>query len=166
MLEAAIFQLCVFVGYVAFVWMRYGVLYSISESWYRLKSKNKWMFVAFCMLLSFPMFFHSMDFHMDVANNGDYTGLFFVSMLMGLTGVAAAFKRGGNVNAFHFTGVIFGAGGAILGLGLQYGIWFPLLLSVIWFAVVMFTEKIENIVWWIEIGVFTSIMAGILTLYV
>ena len=44
----------VFLAYVGYIWSKYGIQKSISESYYVLPEKENWLFVAFTWLFAFP----------------------------------------------------------------------------------------------------------------
>lgn len=162
---ALFFQLAVFTAYVAFVWRKYGMLYSISDSYYYLDTKYNGLFAVFCMSLSFPMFAHSKMFHESLATQTDYTWLFFLSMMLAFTGVASEFKRNGESSTIHMIGVFVSTISALLGLGLQYNIWFPLGAVVIGTIVLLFQSFTDKFVWWLEIWTFICIFVGLIELY-
>lgn len=157
---AAIFQLLVFTYYLAYITRQYGVLSSISESYYMLGKKSGY-FTLFCFLLAFPMFLHSREFNPGLAVEADYTWLFFVSMLLSFTGAAAAFKRP-VTDVVHFVGAACGILGAIVGIALQYNM--PLLILG-WFISSAIAAGFKNPVYWVEVVSFAWVMVGLLILY-
>lgn len=161
-MEIAIFQIVVFVAYVAFIRIKLGALPSISDSYFHLGKLN-WLFTLFCFLISFPMFFHSKEFHPDIATEPDYTFLFFLSMLLSFTGVAANFKES-TARIIHFAGVMVSAPSALLALGLQYNIWYPLIGTLLTTVFIVINAK--RIIWFTEIAAFYWILTGITNLYI
>ena len=49
-----VLMVSVFVSYVGFIWGKYGVQTSISESYYTLPEKQNFLFVLFTFLFAFP----------------------------------------------------------------------------------------------------------------
>lgn len=141
-------MLSVFVGYVMFITSQYGVLSSISESYYRLPDKLKFLFTIYCWGFAFPAIILGANF-----------GSFLIPIAGGLicmVGVATAFK-------LKFEGIlhtIAAIGGILLS---QISIIFEfhnmyyvtILLAVYCLLIVIY--KIQNKVFWIEIGSFLSI---------
>jgi len=166
MIYITAFQVLVFVTYVSFIWKRFGVLNSISESYYVLSSDSKLlslngMFTIFCILISFPFFFHSREFHPELATEQDLTFLFFLPMLLSFTGVAADFKREIS-NVIHFAAVSVAVISAFAGLWLQYSINFPAIACILVTVLILLFGKHK--IWWIEINCFSWIMLGLIYL--
>ena len=148
-------MLSVFVSYVAFIWIRYGIQKSISDSFYRLIEDPKVpnvigqsLFTFFCWGFAFPAIILGANF-----------GSFLIPLAGGLicmVGVATAFK-------LKFEGIlhtIAAIGGILLS---QISIIFEfhnmyyvtILLAVYCLLIVIY--KVQNKVFWIEIGSFLSI---------
>jgi len=158
---ALIIQVTAFIAYTTYIYKRFGVLPSISESWYHLRIPG--LFTIFCIVIGFPMFFHSRGFNQAIALQVDYTFLFFLSMLLCFTGAATDFKQS-VAGKVHFIGAFTSILACLLGVWLQYGLlWAPAgwLISII--ALVLFVRN--NRIWWAEILSFAWISAGLLTLY-
>lgn len=149
-----IFQIIIFVGYVGLIYFLLGILDSISESYY---SFGGW-FSVFCFLLAFPMFAYSKDFYPDVATEGDYTFLFFLSMLLCFTGAAADYLPKSMTRTIHFLGVSISVVSAFLGLWLQYGIYYPAIGTILSVIVIVILNK--HVTWWAEIAAFSWLMIG------
>jgi len=75
-LITALFQLVVFTTYVGYIWMKFGVLTSISASSFELADKSKYQFTLFCWVLAIPMLFQNWDIFGIVATGG----LFFTGI--------------------------------------------------------------------------------------
>src|SRR5574343_1509505 len=88
-------QLISFTGFILFIITKFGVLDSISKSWYMLE-KQSWMFTIFTWFVGIPMCFYQNPF------------LFFAGAFLIFTGTAAEYKKK-MTNVVHF----IGAGGAI-----------------------------------------------------
>jgi hypothetical protein len=149
-----IIQLTIFVLYILYIYNKFGVLSSISESWYKLQDiKKSYLFTLFCMLIGCLMFF-----------NGTGNSVFYFLSGVGLcfSGTAAAFRsKGAYTNIVHFTGagfaVLFGA----MGLWYEFGNYIPLLIIFL-SGLFMLLTKFSNFLWWFEITSFLAIVSGVL----
>lgn len=143
--------LIVFFGYVAFIWKRYGILPSISESWYRLPDKDKILFTLFCWGFAFPAIILGDNVLMFLAG----TGISFV-------GAAAQFKQT-MTRTVHiigaFTGVLFSQ----LAIYFDYNLFYInlIFISLALSIFLLRKTKIKNYIWWIEITAFTSIIVAL-----
>lgn len=96
MSELYILMVGVFVSYVTFITLSFGLLPSISESWYRLPRKRKWLFTIFCWGFAVPAMIIGGDALMFIAG----AGIAFV-------GAATAFKES-MTKTVHFSGAAIG----------------------------------------------------------
>ena len=140
-------MLTVFVSYVAFIWAKYGVLKSISQSYYELPEKLKPLFTFFCWGFALPAIILGSSGWMFLAG----AGIAFV-------GAAAAFQEK-MTHTVHMVGAGVGVGAGQLAIIIQYHMW-P--ISVAFFGLslllLLFRKKINNKhIWWIEILDFVSI---------
>ena len=147
----SIVQILIFVAYVMFIITKFGVLDSISESWYKLRSLGGvWysLFTWFCWGLGFLMLFQT---------NGS-TPLFFLSGTgLMFVGAATMFKLKDDLQPYiHFIGAAIGILGALVGLVIERGEWDPSLIFVIALTIFNFTIKVHR-TWWIEIVAFLCI---------
>jgi len=153
----SIVQILIFVSYITFIVLKFGVLPSISESWYRLRDLGGvWysLFTWFCWGLGFLMFFQT---------NNIAPYLFFLSGV-GLTavGTATMFKLSDDIQPYiHFVGALIGILGALIGIGVERSNWIPLLMFILISLVLTFTVE-KNRTWWIEMSAFTCIGMGLL----
>jgi len=143
----AIIQLCLFTFYITYVWRKFGIQKSLSESWYVVK--EKWMFtVILC-------------FGVGILHSTHGTSLFFFSgAMLCFTGVASDFRRAKSTRIIHYFGATASIFLSLLQLGLL-GIWWPLEICIILGAPILLTE---NKFWWMEIVAFYSILGGIIQL--
>lgn len=138
----------VFSAYVVFIWLRYGVQKSISDSYYRLRGSDKILFTLFCWGFAMPFIISSIEIHSLFFFSG--AGICFV-------GAAAAFKDSVNARNVHMIGAYSGVALGFIGLGL-IGLFLPIgifLLSGI------FLIKTKNNIWWIEISAFLIIIVSL-----
>ena len=110
-----IIQLVVFLLYVGFIIKRYGVLPSISDSWYVLPLSQQFLFTLFTWGLGIPMLLYgNIWFFLSGA------GLSFV-------GAATAFKsKIGLTKEVHYGGALVGILGALIGILVEYSNFLPL----------------------------------------
>ena len=145
------FMLFTFISYVSFIWIKYGVQPSISESYYRLPKNFNFLFTLFCWGFSFPVVILAIS----------TTPLFFFAGVgIALVGAAAQFKDEW-VGKFHYyaavIGVIFSQLGIFLGLHLPY-------LSLASICVIAYAFFLKNKIWWIEMISFTATALALLKL--
>ena len=143
-------SITVFILYIAYIWRRFGVQKSISDSYYRLKPiKQGWLFTLFCIGFAYPIAI--------LASNLWITPAAFLIILVG---VARAFKDTKFLKIAHMTGAYGGVGLGIIGLGVEYGLWW---LSIT-FAIISFMLliiKVPNKIWWVEIVAFVTVLVEI-----
>ena len=141
-----IIQLLVFVSYVSFIWIKYGVQTSISESYYALPTKLNFLFTFFCWGFSLPLIIIGDNVLMFLAGSG----IAFVG--------AAAQIRQKMTRTVHmvsaYAGIIFSQ----LAIGFIYEVYYVNIIAVL-SALILFLmrKRIKNFVWWIEIVMFMSI---------
>ena len=143
-----IIQLILFTFYVSFIWVKYGIQKSLSESWYTLESKYKWMFgVTLC-------------FGIGILHCTHGTILFFLSgAALCFVGAASDYRSKRTTKIVHYCGAIIAMLTSVIGL-CQLGVYWPTV--VILFSILIF-PILENRFWWIEIIIFYSVIIGIMT---
>lgn len=149
-------QIAIFIVYVTYIVITFGVLPSISESWYRLEEKKKnlgFLFTLFCWGIGFLMPFHTLGDTGWFVGSG--AGLIFV-------GAATMFKStAAHTNIVHSVGAALCIVMGFLGLGFQYHEWLPgIMFIVLLIPSILFIKKDRT--WWIEMLAFTSIGVGLL----
>jgi hypothetical protein len=152
----SIVQILIFVSYISFIILKFGILPSISESWYRLRELGGvWssLFTWFCWGLGFIILFQT---------NGN-SPLFFLSGVgLSSVGVATMFKLKDDIQSYiHSIGATIGIICALIGIGIERYIWLPLIDFVI-LAIIFYIFVDKNKIWWIEIIAFLSIGLGLL----
>jgi hypothetical protein len=143
----------VFITYTLFIYLRYGLLKAISQSYYELKEdKLGMLFFLFCLSLAIPLF----AFYVETKN------LLWIVASFGafLTGAASAFESK-HTRLAHFIGSIMLIAGSLISIWAYFGLWWPtaLMAITIWVIVAMLKN---NKVWWIEIAAFIIIISGLL----
>jgi len=141
-------MLTVFITYVGFIWSKYGVLPSISDSYYELPKKIDFLFILFCWGFAFPAVIIGVDltdnFLMFLAGGG----IIFV-------GAAAAFKQELTQTVHEigaFGGVIFSQ----LSIAFDFKMYYVNVIFVVLGLLILLT-KIKNRIWWLELVAFSSI---------
>lgn len=143
-----IFMLTIFVSYVGYVWNKFGVLPSISESYYRLPDNLKKMFTFFCWGFSFPAIILGTlltdNLLMFVAGSG-----------IAFVGAAAAFKERMS-DKVHTIGAVIGVVLSQLSILLDFRMYIVNLIFVA-LSLILIIGRVKNKVWWIELIAFTAI---------
>jgi hypothetical protein len=147
-------QFVIFMVYIIFIYTLYGVLPSISASWYLLPKRLKILFYIFCVSIGILTILHgSIYFFLSGA------GLIF-------TGTASAYKsKDTYTNIVHFSGAAVCILFALLGLWVESQIIFPsIILTIIIAALISF--RIKNYIWWVELSAFLLLIAGLFYKYI
>lgn len=142
-----IIQINLFTFYIGFIWIKYGIQKSISETWYILESKYQWMFtlilcfgVGICQLLHHNIY------------------LFISGIFLGTVGVASDFKNDKIMSFLHYIGAIGSILFSFIGLWNLHLVEIPLILGALWLALYGW----KNWIWWAEIITFYAIMLGLI----
>lgn len=142
-----ILMLAVFIGYVGYIWSKYGVLKSISQSYYELPKNLQPLFTFFCWGFALPAIILGSSGLMFLAG----AGICFV-------GAAAAFQEQ-MTHEVHMVGAGIGVAASQLAIAIQYGMW-PVSVAFIGISLLLllFRKQINfKHIWWIEIFAFLSI---------
>ena len=134
----------VFVAYVAFIWSKYGIQKSISESYYVLPKKDNWLFVAFTWLFAFPAMLLGNSYLMLFAGGG----IVFVG--------AAAAMHTFPTRGWHLGGAIGGMILACLAMIFQYHMWYMVAGVAAAIGLAAFIDK-KHLMWWAEVAIFVAI---------
>lgn len=140
-------MIVVFVGYVSYIWNKYGVLESISESYYRLPDNQKILFTLFCWLFAIPAIILGNTALMFVAGGG-----------IAFVGAAAQFKQD-MTKSVHYGGAIIGILFSQLSIFFDFHMLYVNIISLIITSILfIFHKKCINYFWWIELTAFASIV--------
>lgn len=139
-----ILMLTVFLSYVSFIWIRYGIQKSISDSYYRLPQKLKFIFTLFCWGFAVPAIIL-----------GDNVLMFLAGSGIAFVGAAAAFKEKMTHNV-HMIGAYGGVLLSQISIFYNYHLWGLNLLFII-LAGTLFIFNIKNKIWWSEVLAFLTI---------
>jgi len=153
MIEVTMFILMVtiFATYTTFITLEYGVLPSLSESFYRLKGNYKWFFTLFCWGIAIPAIVIGNSPLMFIAGSG-----------IAFVGAATSFKEK-LTSVVHTAGAVIGIMASQFSIFWEYDMFIVNLITIGLITVIyVFRDIIRNHIWWIEITAFLSI---IYTLY-
>ena len=143
-------QAVVFISYVGLIIKRYGILPSISDSWYSLPQSENALFTLFTWGLGIPMLFYG-----NVWFFLSGTGLAFV-------GAATRFKMTlGLTKEIHYGGAVVGIFSALIGIAVMHQDLFPL-VNFLLPAIMLQISHIQNKLWWQEILAFFVILTSLL----
>jgi hypothetical protein len=139
-----VLMVSVFLAYVGYIWAKYGVQKSISESYYVLPEKRNWLFVAFTWLFAFPAMILGNSLLMLFAGGG----IVFVG--------AAAAMHTFPTRAVHLTGAIGGMILACLAMITQFGMWWLVPAVGLGILITALLDK-KHLMWWAECAIFIAI---------
>jgi len=134
----------IFLGYISFIVSRYGVLSSISDSWYMLPKNQKPLFTLVLWGFALPAIIIGECGLMFLAGSG-----------IAFVGAAAAFKDR-MTKTVHFSGAAVGILSGELAIIINFQMWWIAALFGLG-SILMILTKIKNKIWWIEILAFASI---------
>ena len=128
LLSLTLIQLVVFTLYVGFITKKFGVLPSISDSWYSLPVSQKALFTLFTWGIGIPMLF--------------YGSVWFFLSGVGLTFVGAATQFKMTISytkQIHYIGALTGILFSLIGIFSLWGNILPLLVFLFFF---LFQKKL------------------------
>lgn len=142
-------MLLVFAGYVSWIWAKYGVLPSISHSYYSLPNNLKFLFTLWCWGYALPA--------MIVAST---PLMFFAGAGICFVGAAAAYREK-MTETVHIIGAVAGILFSQLSTIIDFDMWY---VTAIYAAIALplaltrFSKKniCPNRTWWIEILAFIA----------
>jgi hypothetical protein len=143
------YSLIVFTTYLVWIYSKYGILKSVSDSYYHIK--HKYVFTLVMWSVAIPMAIVGMDL------NGDTPLMFFAGSGIAFVGAASAFKDDKITERSHIVGATAGIVLGFVSLWVDFHLWHVCLfmLAFTLFAVLF---KIKNHTWWIEIEAFAIII--------
>jgi hypothetical protein len=140
-------QVISFITYMTYVIYNFGILKSISESYYKLSRAGKFLFTLFIWSISIPMAMYG-------------TALFFWSgACLSFVGAATMFKDDTMTKKVHYIGAFLGFTLALVALSFV-GIYYPLLCGMIIVAVCVEYNP-PNKIFWIETLIGAFLIAGL-----
>ena len=145
-------QITIFILYTTLIVYRYGILPSISESWYVLPLRQKFLFTLFTWGIGIPMMFY------------DSGALFLSGSALTFVGVATQFKTSISfTREVHYAGALIGVLVPLIYFGISSDNWMPLLIQVI-STMIIISTRIQNKIWWTEIVAFFCVLSGLLSI--
>lgn len=152
----------VFFTYLGFILLKYGILPSISDSWYHLSKKLKPLFTLFCWGIAFP----AMIIGLTISEGNQFQFLIFLgaSGIM-FVGVAPDFmSKNGLDKKIHRIAAIVGVVANTLYAYLVFpSLWYiPTIFVISTLILFAFKRKVQEILW-IEVLSFTcyAMVSGI-----
>lgn len=147
----------VFVLYVLWIALRFGIKKSISESYYVLEyTGHGYLFTLFMIFIMICMMSATM------LTEHEYSWTFFLAGSgAAFVGLAATFYAKVTRTA-HFFGAVLLILMSLLGIGLVYGNWTPMFLTGVT-ALVFYILKNKDfkVIYWFEIAAFVFIIVGL-----
>lgn len=149
-------MLTIFVTYVGFIWIKYGILPSISYSYYELPKKLKPLFTLFCWGFALPVAIIGIT----LAEESIWQFLaFFASGGIMFVGTAPDFKsETGNDKIIHYVSALISVIFSQLYIALVFPemIYVPIIFLLSSILLILFKRKVKEI-WWIELFAFSSL---------
>jgi len=147
-------QLLIFSVYIAYILYKYGVLSSISDSYYSLPESRRYLFTFFIWGVGAPILALT-----------DYSGLFFAAgAFLFFVGAATQFRSDdGFTPQVHSIGATGGIVAALFAL-VSLNIYYPLIIASI-ASILIKKLKVPNSTWWIEVACFACIEIGLIDFF-
>lgn len=143
----------VFGVYVVWIYRRFGVLKSISESYYRLPGRQRYLFTLFCWGFAIPA--------MIVGNS---IPMVLAGVAIAFVGGAAAFKDS-MTHTFHYFGALFGIILSQIAIIFNLNLWpisaFAVIIALIIYLKYRKADPDSPMIWWIEIVSFSSVILAL-----
>lgn len=154
-------QVIIFFVYLYIVKRKFGILPSISQSYYEfLKLKYSVAFVIFTWSIALGMFLQTVyDFKL-------YTEFVFIfsGIFMAFLGIAAPFRQK-EVNVYHYVCSVIAIATGFLALIIQdWPKWYAFIPLPLYVASIVWMKKKKwiNFTWWTEVAAFSIIFARLL----
>ena len=144
-------SLTIFTAYFLFIWIKYGLQKSFSDSYYSLPEKTRpYIFTAFIFGFTVPMIPISYEYQLMLLS---------IWLIMGV-GATAQFRKHKYVRVIHMIVAVSGILLSQLSIIIEFHMWpiaaclFVLCTLIVW--------KSNRPIWWIEAAVFYSIILAFL----
>ena len=142
-----------FIGYNIWIYFRYGILPSISNSFYMLKKDNKHIFFIAVMLILGIL----------VILLAPINGAFFLAGSGAIFVAVAAKYKDKVTNTVHYFGASLLILASSIGVGLAFNNWVPIISTALVGAeLLLLKDTIKNRIYWFEICSFVFIMWGLI----
>lgn len=149
-----LFQFIIFQWYVTYIKNRFGILDSISKSFYKLPVTERWKFSLFTFCISLPTL---VFFAKETEQIKWILGI--GCAMIPFVGIFAQFRQK-YIDIVHIICASGGIGLVLIGLGISYEIWSILVCFIIGTFFILFTSS-KHKTWYIEILAFYLINAGL-----
>lgn len=140
----------VFTSYVLYVCTKYGLPKSISDSYYILKKKHRWVFTLILWGFAVPLI-----------PAGDSLLMVLAVMGIAFVGAAPAFKDFEVERRVHVMGATAGVVLGMVSLWTEHGVWYVTVLYAFMFLVLLI-NNVKNVIFWIEVLAFYLVIFGLL----
>lgn len=132
-------SLVVFVAYFMYIYTKFGIQPSISDSYYKLRPKQQWMFTVALWGFAFGLMPVATEIH----------GLFFgATAFIMFVGTAPQFAQEGMQRTVHMVGAIGGVAMAVIAFLLAGYIWIGVFMALGIAALTWI--NVPNKTWWVE----------------
>jgi len=152
----ALAQLLLAAGYCLFIFKKYGVLNSISASYYkRLEDNNSRDFVIFCWGLGLPMFLYQPVWQAQLC-------FMLAGFLLCIVGIASHYKEK-FVDKIHnvgsFGAIVLGFAGIVF----QDHLWsIPTVVLFLVSCLLIIKKRVSNRTWWVEVAAIVCIFGRLI----
>ena len=133
----------IFVLYVSFIWIKYGVQKSISNSYYVLPRNINFLFTFFCWGFALPVI---------IIGAPQTPLMFFAGAGICFVGAAAQIKEE-FVRRFHVACAVIAIALSQIAIVFVYDMWFMTLICALLLLIAYFGNK-KTWIWWMEIVCF------------
>ncbi len=138
----------IFISYLIYILVNFGVQKSISMSYYKLTKKYKLIFLGFVWGFALPL---------GILISGQYNILLLSIGLIMIVGITPNIVEYEAVNTVHLFGAFGGILTAMSSLWIEFDLPF-VVLAALFVAGVIF-KSVKNYIWWIEVLAFSVIWA-------
>ena len=136
----------VFIAYVTYIWLKFGILPSISDSSY--KTNSPFLFAIFIWGTAIPL--------MIVGN----TALMFLSgSSLAFVGASPWFRKLSE-GKVHVAGVMISIISGAISMWIDFGLWYLTVIIVVSYVITLLI-KMKYETWWAEIMYFIIIIIGL-----
>ncbi len=158
-LALAITSFVIFTGYLVFILKRFGIIPSISDSYYHLEYSKRGTGLYFSVWCSLVTLF-ILPPSLGVCNSW-YEQVASVLMCVGLifVGAVPAFKKQRH-NIYHIAGTILSTL-SVLFLTIYWGYWYLIPSTLIPFSILQWRTKKLDIVLWLEVACFLTYFSSL-----
>lgn len=136
----------VFLSYISYIVIKYGIQKSISDSYYRLPYKLKPLFTFFCWGVSLPAMIIGSTPLMFLAGSG-----------IAFVGAASAFDDDKMTFTVHMASAFIGVILSQISIWVDFGMWYLTISFIVLSTIILLLRRKIKYFWWIEILAFILI---------